>query len=98
MGAIIMLLIPLSSIGLLFLKDAKKERKLIMNILLILNALFFLSPMIMAFFNTPHGESMWNENTGGGAFLWLYLLVLPVSGIVQIILLVLKITYANNSK
>lgn len=40
MGAIIFLLIPLSSIGLLFFKDAKKDRKLIMNTLLILNALF----------------------------------------------------------
>ena len=98
MEAIIFLMIPLSSIGLLFLRDGKKERKRIMNGLLIMNVFFFLSPIFMAYSNTPPGESMWNENTGGGAALWLYLIILPISAIAQLVLLILKIVFATNSK
>lgn len=68
-----------------------------MNVLLIVNALIFLSPLILAFFSTPSGESMWNENTGGGAAIWLYLIVLPITAIAQLVLLILKIVFASNS-
>jgi|SRR5690554_6114173 len=98
MEAILFLLIPLSSIGLLFLKDVKKERKQTMNGLLIMNAIVFLSPIFMAYSNTPTGESIWNENSGGGAALWLYIIILPISVIVQLVLLTLKIVFAMNSK
>lgn len=98
MEAIPFLLIPLSSIGLLFLKDVKKERKQTMNGLLIMNAIVFLSPIFMAYSNTPTGESIWNENSGGGAALWLYIIILPISMIVQLVLLTLKIVFAINSK
>lgn len=97
MEIIIFLLIPISSIGLLFLKDSKKERKQIMNGLLITNAILFLSPIFMAYSITPTGESMWNENTGGGAALWLYLIILPISAIIQLVLLILKIVFATHS-
>lgn len=98
MAVILFLLIPLSSIGLLFLKDEKKERKQIMNVLLIINTLVFLSPLFLAYSNTPSGESMWNENTGGGAALWLYLIIFPLSGLTQITLLILKVVFATKSK
>lgn len=98
MAVILFLLIPLSSIGLLFLKDEKKERKQIMNVLLIINALVFLSPLFLAYSNTPTGESMWNENTGGGAALWLYLIIFPLSGLAQITLLILKVVFVTKSK
>lgn len=98
MEVILFLLIPLSSIGLLFLKDEKKERKQIMNVLLIINALVFLSPLFLAYSNTPTGESMWNENTGGGAALWLYLIIFPLSGLAQITLLILKVVFVTKSK
>lgn len=98
MEAIPFLLIPLSSIGLLFLKDVKKERKQTMSGLLIMNAIVFLSPIFMAYSNTPTGESIWNENSGGGAALWLYIIILPISMIVQLVLLTLKIVFAINSK
>ena len=98
MEAILFLLIPLSSIGLLFLKDVKKERKQTMNGLLIMNAIVFLSPIFMAYSNTPTGESIWDENSGGGAALWLYIIILPISVIVQLVLLTLKIVFAMNSK
>lgn len=97
MEIIIFLLIPISSIGLLFLKDSKKERKQIMNGLLIMNAILFFSPLFMAYSHTPSRESMWNENTGGGAYLWLYILILPISTIIQLVLLILKIVFAVNS-
>lgn len=98
MEIIIFLLIPLSSVGLLFIKDDKKERKQIMNGLLIMNAVFFLSPKFMAYSYTPSGESMWNENASGGAVLWLYIIILPISAIAQLVLLILKIVFATNSK
>lgn len=69
-----------------------------MNLLLILNACFFLSPILMAYSNTPSGESLWNENTGGGAALWLYIIVLPISALIQLVLLILKVVFAVNSK
>lgn len=94
---LLFLLIPISSVVLLFLKDTKKERKIILNILLILNVFFYLTPLIIAFFSTPAGESMWNENTGGGAAIWLYFIVFPVSAIAQLILLILKIVHATKS-
>lgn len=90
-------IIPLSSIGLLFLKDHKKERKIVMNVLLITNALFFLSPLLMAYMNTPPGESMWNENTGGGAAIWLYIIIFPISGLAQLTLIILKAIFASNT-
>lgn len=98
MEAIIFLLIPFSSIGLLFFKDVKKERKRRINKLLIINAVIFLLPLFMAYLNTPKGESIWNENTGGGAALWLYLIIFPISSMVQLVLLILKIVYASRSK
>lgn len=94
MDIVLFFLIPLSSIALLFLKDYKKERRQFMNVLLILNAAFFLIPIMMAYSNTPPGESMWNENTGGGAALWLYLIVFPISAIIQLVLLILKVIFA----
>ncbi|HLW40160.1 MAG TPA: hypothetical protein VKX31_07205 [Brumimicrobium sp.] len=69
-----------------------------MNGLLIMNAIVFLSPIFMAYSNTPTGESIWNENSGGGAALWLYIIILPISVIVQLVLLTLKIVFAMNSK
>lgn len=45
MEYIFYLLIPVSSIGLMFLKDDNEGRKEIMNVLLIMNAFFFLSPL-----------------------------------------------------
>lgn len=98
MGIILFFLIPLSSIGLLFLKDTKKKRKYVLNVLLILNAFLFLIPMILAYFNTPPGESMWNENTGGGVLLWLYIIIFPICALAQLTLLILKIVHASNSK
>jgi Kef-type K+ transport system membrane component KefB len=92
---VLFFLIPLLSITFLFVKDDKKERKQIMNVLLIVNAVFFLSPIFIAYLNTPHGESLWNENTGGGEALWLYIIIFPISVIAQLVLLVLKIIYAT---
>lgn len=93
MDLLLFLIIPISSILLLFLKDRNKNRQVALNILLIINAFFFLIPLFLAYSNTPKGESMWNENTGGGAVLWLYLIVFPICAIIQIVLLILKFVY-----
>ncbi len=95
---IIFLLIPISSIGLLFVKDYNARRREIMNVLLIINTFLFLSPLIKAYTSTPAGESMWNENTGGGANLWLYFIILPVCLIIQAVLATLKIVFSVEKK
>lgn len=98
MEVFLFLLLPLSGIGLLFLNDKNKERKKIMNLMLVMNILFFFSPLMKAYFNSPSGESMWNENTGGGAYIWLYIIVLPISALIQLILIVLKIIFASRTQ
>jgi hypothetical protein len=97
MGTLIFLIVPILSIALLFVKDTDKSRKNVTNILLILNGLLYLVPIFMAYSNTPAGESMWNENTGGGASLWLYLIIFPVTFIAFIVLLILKVIYSTKS-
>lgn len=69
-----------------------------MAFLLIANALFFIFPAILAYVTTPEGGSMWNENAGGGAALWLYMIVLPLSGLIQLVLLILKIVFATGGR
>ncbi|SHJ98231.1 hypothetical protein [Pseudozobellia thermophila] len=84
------LILPISSIGLLFVTDSNPQRKLILNGLLILNAIVYLLPIAYAYFNTPKGGNMWDEN-GPGAVLWLYMILLPLCVIAQVVLLILKI-------
>ena len=91
-------ILPVISLGLLFLKDAHRRRKQILNILIVLNVLIYSLPMISAFFSTPEGESMFNENTGGGAILWSYMILLPLCGFALFVLLVLKVAFAFSSK
>lgn len=95
---IIFFFIPISSVGLLFVKDYNAVRREIMNILLIINTLLFLSPLINAYTSTPAGESMWNENSGGGENLWMYLIILPVCLIIQFVLIALKIVFYIEKK
>lgn len=92
------LILPVLSLGLLFLKDLAKRRRLILNVLLIINTVLYVFPFAAAFFSTPEGESMFNENTGGGAFLWFYMILLPLCGIVFVVLLILKIIFAVSHK
>lgn len=56
-------LIPLILALVVLLKDARKKRRFVLNILILGNLIFFYSPLILALFNTPYGESMWNENS-----------------------------------
>lgn len=87
-------LIPVASIALLFVKDSDRKRKIMLNVLLILNILLYLYPVIEAYWITPKGESMFDENKGGGAALWMYVRILPITILVFIILLSLKGIYA----
>ena len=97
MEEIVFLAIPIASFILLFLKDDQKVRKWVMNILLIVNLVFFLSPIILVFLNTPPGKSFTSPSggSGWGNELWLYLLVFPISGIVLLALMILKIIFAT---
>lgn len=87
-------LLPLSSIGLCFLKDLNKTRKMVLNIILIFNGLVFLFPLLYAYLASGPEENMWNEN-GPGAILWLYIVVAPLCIIAQLVLLILKIVFAT---
>ncbi len=40
---------------------------------------------------------MWNEN-GAGAILWVYLVIGPIAGLIQLILVILKTAFYFNSK
>ena len=93
MSIILFFLIPASTLPLLFLKDSDRTRQRILNSFLIMNTFLFFVPMIYALSMTPAGESMWNENTGGGAALWLYLFIFPMTALFQLILLILKIVF-----
>jgi len=86
--------LPLTSIALCFLKDAKKNRKWILNTLLLLNAALFLAPLAMAFsYNLTQGGG-YGENAGGAAF-WYYFFLLPLCLPVFLVLLILKISHAK---
>ncbi|MCC7029315.1 MAG: hypothetical protein IT257_03345 [Chitinophagaceae bacterium] len=85
-------LIPVSSILLCFLKDDRRIRKLIMNGLLLANAFLFLSPFIYAYLSTFPDGNMWSEN-GPGAVFWFYYFLFPGCFVVQIVLLILKLTF-----
>lgn len=84
--------IPVSSIFLLFLKDRNTDRKFLLNMIIIFNNILYFAPLVLAFTNTPEGESMWNENTGGGAWLWTYFLILPLCAIAHITLFIFKLS------
>ena len=85
----IFLLPVFGSVALCFLKDQKKNRGIIINVLLLLNAIFYLAPLAFAYLETPKGENMWSEN-GPGAILWSYLILLPLCGLAFIVLLIFK--------
>ena len=91
-GLIVFLLPVILSIGLCLVKDAKRGRGIILNILLLGNALLYGSPLLYAYIATRPDGNMWNEN-GPGAILWSYFLVLPICGIVFLVLLVLKLVF-----
>ncbi|MEL6485213.1 MAG: hypothetical protein AAFP96_10250, partial [Bacteroidota bacterium] len=71
---------------------AKKRRGIVLNILLLGNALIYASPLLYAYITTRPDGNMWSEN-GPGAILWSYFLVLPICGIVFLVLLVLKLVF-----
>ena len=91
----LLFIIPILSIALLFVKDTKKIRRSILNVLLLLNLVLYASPVLVAYANTPKGENMFSELSGGGAALWLYYFILPASALVLLILMVLKLIFSR---
>lgn len=91
-GLLLFLIPAILSIGLCFVKDAKKGRGIILNVLLLGNTLLFASPLLYAYIATRPDGNMWSEN-GPGAILWSYFLVLPICGIVFLVLLILKLVF-----
>lgn len=87
--AIVFLLIPISSIVLLFVNVKPWYINFILNILLIANTIVFLYPAAIEF--THEGTS----STGAP---WLYILLLPLCGVIQITLVILKINGYNKLK
>lgn len=74
--------LPASTVYLLFLKDRNRRRRLLYSAFLLANTALYLFPLAYAFFGTPSGGNMWDEN-GAGAALWLYMYVLPLSAVLQ---------------
>ncbi|MEM0933380.1 MAG: hypothetical protein AAGJ12_13010 [Bacteroidota bacterium] len=80
------------SVALCFIKDSKTYRGIILNTILALNALFYMSPLLYAYWATRPNGNMWSEN-GPGAILWSYFIVFPFCGFVLLLLLVLKLVF-----
>lgn len=95
---IFLFLFPVIPALIFFLKDKNKLRKNILNGLIIANLVFVYIPLILAFFNTPQGESIWDENSGGGTYFWIYYLVLPIYAPTQLVLTILKVVFAIKSR
>ena len=95
---ILIFLIPLIPALIFFFKDQNKLRKNILNGLIIANLVFVYIPLILAFFNTPQGESIWDENSGGGTYFWIYYLVLPIYALTQLAITILKVVFAIKSR
>lgn len=95
--ALLFFSIPAVCIGLLFLRDDNKKRKYVLNAFLILNDFVFMIPISMAFLFKGEGQSMWDENSGGGVFMWYYLILLPICAMVLFALAVLKIIFTVRS-
>lgn len=102
---LILIAIPIAiivSIVLCFFKDHKARRGKIMNVLLILGILFFLSPFLMiftSFITAGFDGNIWGEGPAGhGVYLWLYMFILPISMIAQPLLIILKITHIQETK
>lgn len=87
--------LPLISVLLCFLKDAKPARRKILNILLVLNSMLFLMPLALAFWYNLTSGGGYGENAGGAAF-WYYFFLLPVCLPVFVVLLILKIRNARS--
>jgi hypothetical protein len=81
----IYLALPASTVYLLFLKDNSSKRRLLLSAGLLANTAMYFVPLAYAYFGTPAGGNMWNEN-GAGAALWLYMYVFPLSAGIQVFL------------
>ncbi len=92
MALLLFLILPISTVILLFINDSRKRRNLILNIVLVINTLLYSYPVVSAYLNTPPGGNMWSEN-GPGAILWLYMIILPICVVVQIGIMVLKVFF-----
>jgi hypothetical protein len=95
---IFIFLLPLIPSLIFFLKDRNKLRKNILNGLVFANLVLLYTPLILAVVNTPNGESIWNENSGGGTYFWIYYLVLPIYVPTQLVLIILKVVFAIKSR
>ena len=94
---LIIFLIPvIISIGLCFLKDSNKVRRIVLNIILIINVLVYIAPLLYAYLETLPDGNMWSEN-GPGAALWLYFIILPLCGLALLVLLILKFVFRRKS-
>ncbi|WP_394748408.1 hypothetical protein [Spongiimicrobium salis] len=84
------------SLGLCFIRDSKKKRGVLLNLLIIGNALLYVFPLAYAYISTRPDGNMWSEN-GPGAILWLYFFILPICLIAFIVLVVLKLIFRKKS-
>ncbi|RED92218.1 hypothetical protein [Marinoscillum furvescens] len=79
-----------------FAQDQNVRRKRIVNGLMIANTGLFLLPLVYAYLASG-GGNMWDEN-GPGVVLWVYMLLLPACGLLQFLLVVLKVVFHFMSK
>lgn len=87
------ILLPISTIVLLFLRDADQHRKRYLNIILIVNNILFFSPIAIR-----HSLHLFTSNIQDEYidkyFLFTYVILFPVCGFTHLILSILKIVFA----
>ena len=87
----------LLSLACCFIKDSNKVSRLVLNTILIINAVGYLTPLIYAYWATFPDGNMWDEN-GAGAVIWLYVIILPICILVVIVLFILKMVLRKKTK
>ena len=98
MTIFLFLIIPISSLLLLFLKDVKKLRGRIINFFIITNNVLFILPILCLLYITS-GSS--HNSMGSGATVLamvIYPYLFPLCLIIQVILLVLKLVFRLKKK
>jgi len=83
---------------LLFLRDGKKDRKLLVNVFAILNSATYIAPYFSRYFETPAGNSVLWEGPGDGGAFFYYLLLFPVCLIGTVILVSIRIRAHKEAK
>ena len=94
----IFLALPVFNMILFFLKDKKRDRRILINTLIGVNILIFISPVLMEVLQNGWSDNFMWESPGGKAIFFYYFLLFPLCLIATIVLAVLRVIAHQNSR